>query len=163
MSIPDAPTRGPARPGPYVIAGILLATAIVVPLFVPAYSIDEPRLAGMPFFYWYQMMWIPFTAGLVGCSYWLVAKPGALSTNLISAGSWGAWRYEEQEPVTKAFNEQFHKMHGRVAGMQSVQVGSAAMMLFTAITKAGSPRARGISSTSSMSTYSAAVTRATTP
>jgi hypothetical protein len=32
----------------------------------------------------------------------------------------------------------FHKMHGRVAGMQSVQVGSAAMMLFTAITKAGS-------------------------
>jgi hypothetical protein len=74
MSIPDAPTRGPARPGPYVIAGILLATAIVVPLFVPVYSIDEPRLAGMPFFYWYQMMWIPVTAGLVGCSYWLITK-----------------------------------------------------------------------------------------
>ncbi|WP_255771218.1 DUF3311 domain-containing protein [Pseudarthrobacter sulfonivorans] len=74
MSSPDAPTRGPARFGPYVIAGILLAIAIVVPLFVPAYSLDEPRLAGMPFFYWYQMMWIPVTAALVGTSYRLVTK-----------------------------------------------------------------------------------------
>jgi hypothetical protein len=74
MSSSDMPTRGPARPGPYIIAGILLATAIVVPLFVPAYSVDEPRLAGMPFFYWYQMMWIPVTAGLVGISYWLVTR-----------------------------------------------------------------------------------------
>ena len=74
MSSSDMPTRGPARPGPYIIAGILLATAIVVPLFVPAYSVDEPRLAGMPYFYWYQMMWIPVTAGLVGISYWLVTR-----------------------------------------------------------------------------------------
>jgi hypothetical protein len=74
MSSPDIPTRGPARYGPYVIAGILLSIAILVPLFVPAYSSDEPRLAGMPFFYWYQMTWIPVTAGLVGISYWVVAK-----------------------------------------------------------------------------------------
>lgn len=74
MSSPDVPTRGPARSGPYVITGILLAIAIVVPLFVPAYSHDEPRLAGMPFFYWYQMMWIPITSGLVGISFWLVSK-----------------------------------------------------------------------------------------
>jgi Protein of unknown function (DUF3311) len=74
MSSPDVPTRAPARSGPYIIAGILLATAIVVPLFVPLYSADEPRLAGMPFFYWYQMAWIPVTAGLVGISYWLVTK-----------------------------------------------------------------------------------------
>jgi Protein of unknown function (DUF3311) len=74
VSNPDVPTRGPARSGPYIITGILLAIAIVVPLFVPAYSADEPRLAGMPFFYWYQMMWIPVTAGLVGISYWLVSK-----------------------------------------------------------------------------------------
>jgi hypothetical protein len=74
MSSPDVPTRGPARPGPYVITGILLAVAIVVPLFVPAYSVDEPRLAGMPFFYWYQMSWIPITSALVGISFWLVNK-----------------------------------------------------------------------------------------
>ncbi|QHK20348.1 DUF3311 domain-containing protein [Pseudarthrobacter psychrotolerans] len=74
MSTPDVPTRGPARSGPYIVAGILLAIAVLVPLFVPAYSIDKPRLAGMPFFYWYQMLWVPITAGLVGVSYLLVAK-----------------------------------------------------------------------------------------
>ena len=74
MSIPDVPTRGPARPGPYVITVILLAIAIVVPLLVPTYSFDEPRLAGMPFFYWYQMLWIPITSALVGTSYWLISK-----------------------------------------------------------------------------------------
>ncbi|HEY8702622.1 MAG TPA: DUF3311 domain-containing protein [Arthrobacter sp.] len=74
MSSPDVPTRGPARPGPYIIAGVLLVVAIVVPLLVPAYSADTPRLGGMPFFYWYQMMWIPVTAGLVGISYWVVGR-----------------------------------------------------------------------------------------
>lgn len=74
MSSPDVPTRAAARPGPYIITGILLTIAIVVPLFVPAYSRDEPRLAGMPFFYWYQMAWIPITSGLVGISYWLTSK-----------------------------------------------------------------------------------------
>jgi hypothetical protein len=74
MSSPDVPTRGPARPGPYLIAGVLLAIAVVVPLFVPGYSFKEPRLAGIPFFYWYQMAWIPVTAGLIGISYWLVSK-----------------------------------------------------------------------------------------
>jgi hypothetical protein len=74
MSSPDVPTRGPAKSGPYVVSGILLLIAIVVPLFVPAYSHDEPRLGGIPFFYWYQMMWIPVTAALVGISYFLVTK-----------------------------------------------------------------------------------------
>ncbi|GAB3569899.1 hypothetical protein GCM10027405_33860 [Arthrobacter alkaliphilus] len=74
MSTPDLPTRGPARPGPYIVAGVLLAIAILVPLFVPAYSIDQPRFAGMPFFYWYQMLWVPITAGMVGISYRLVTK-----------------------------------------------------------------------------------------
>lgn len=70
----DLPTRGPARPGPYVIAVVLLAIAIIVPLFVPAYAFDAPRLIGMPFFYWYQMLWVPVTAGLVAISYRLVTK-----------------------------------------------------------------------------------------
>ncbi|HET8879707.1 MAG TPA: DUF3311 domain-containing protein [Arthrobacter sp.] len=74
MSIPDLPTRGPARPAPYVVSGILLLIAIVVPLFVPAYSFDNPRLGGIPYFYWYQMAWIPVTAALVGISYTLVTR-----------------------------------------------------------------------------------------
>ncbi|MGO4491859.1 DUF3311 domain-containing protein [Arthrobacter sp. 2YAF22_2] len=57
-----------------MISGILLLAAIVVPLFVPAYSFDNPRLYGIPYFYWYQMAWIPVTAALVGISYWLVTR-----------------------------------------------------------------------------------------
>ncbi|WP_138445360.1 DUF3311 domain-containing protein [Sinomonas susongensis] len=68
----DTPTRGPARPLPYVIAGILLAAAIVLPLLPQLYSFDAPRLGGMPFFYWYQLLWVPISAILSGFSYWLV-------------------------------------------------------------------------------------------
>ena len=74
MSMPDVPTRGPARSGPYIAAGVLLAVAILIPLFAPAYSFAEPRWGGIPFFYWYQMLWVPITAGLVGISYRLVSK-----------------------------------------------------------------------------------------
>ena len=74
----------------------------------------------------------------IGLPDWLVARLGALSTNVISAGSWAAWRYEDTEPATKQFNEVFHEMHGRVSGMQAVQSASAALMLFGAMDKAGS-------------------------
>jgi hypothetical protein len=68
----DTPTRAPARPLPYVIAGILLAAAIVLPLIPQLYSHDAPRWGGMPFFYWYQLLWVPISAALSGVSYWLV-------------------------------------------------------------------------------------------
>ena len=73
----------------------------------------------------------------IGLPDWLVDKLGETSTRVISAGSWAAWRYEEQEPTTKQFNETFYQLHRRVAGMQSLQAGSAALMLYNAITKAG--------------------------
>ena len=37
-------------------------------LAVPVYDRLHPMLFGVPFFYWYQMAWIPVTAGLT----WLV-------------------------------------------------------------------------------------------
>ncbi|YCH06271.1 DUF3311 domain-containing protein [Arthrobacter sp. alpha11c] len=93
MSTPDLPTRGPARPGPYIAAGILLAISVLVPLFVPAYAIDKPRLFGMPFFYWYQMLWVPITAGLIGISYRLVTKEDQRRRTVARSA-----RAEEQEP-----------------------------------------------------------------
>jgi branched-chain amino acid transport system substrate-binding protein len=74
----------------------------------------------------------------IGLPDWLVAKLGPLSTNVISAGSWAAWRYEDTEPATKQFNQAFFKAYGRVAGMQAIQSASAAMMLYSAIAKANS-------------------------
>jgi branched-chain amino acid transport system substrate-binding protein len=74
----------------------------------------------------------------IGLPDWLVDKLGETSTRVISAGSWAAWRYEDQEAATRQFNEAFHQMHGRVAGMQALQAGTAAMMLYHALAKAGS-------------------------
>lgn len=70
----DSAIRGPARPGPYIAAGILLAVAILLPLMPQTYSFDAPRLGGMPFFYWYQLLWVPISAVLTGTAYWLVTK-----------------------------------------------------------------------------------------
>ena len=70
----DTAIRGPARPAPYVGAGILLAAAILFPLMPQLYAFDAPRLGGMPFFYWYQLLWVPISAILTGSAYWLVTK-----------------------------------------------------------------------------------------
>lgn len=74
MSEPDIPTRGPARPGPYVIAGVLIAAAIVFPLLVPIYAKAEPALWGMPFFYWYQLLWVFIASGLLAVAYVIVMR-----------------------------------------------------------------------------------------
>jgi hypothetical protein len=72
MSLQDQPTRGPARPLPYVIAGVLIVIAIVLPLAVPMYARAEPALWGFPFFYWYQLLWVFIAAGLLGISYLII-------------------------------------------------------------------------------------------
>jgi hypothetical protein len=72
--LPDIPTRGPARPGPYVLSGVLLAIAIVMPLIVPIYASADPPFAGMPFFYWYQMLWVPIDAALIGICYFVMTR-----------------------------------------------------------------------------------------
>ena len=69
---PEVPTRGPARPGPYIITGILLAIAIILPLVVPIYARHAPELFGMPFFYWYQMLWVLIDAVLLWICYRLI-------------------------------------------------------------------------------------------
>lgn len=74
MSSPDSPTRGPARPLPYVLAGILVVIAIVLPLWVPMYATATPALWGFPFFYWYQLLWVFIAAGLLGIAYLIIRK-----------------------------------------------------------------------------------------
>lgn len=72
MSLEESPTRGPARRGPYVTAGILIAIGIVFPLIVPLYARAEPALFGIPFFYWYQMLWVFIDAVLLFICYRIV-------------------------------------------------------------------------------------------
>jgi Protein of unknown function (DUF3311) len=38
-------------------------------LWVPSYNRIEPVLFGFPFFYWYQLLWVPLSALLIGIVY----------------------------------------------------------------------------------------------
>jgi hypothetical protein len=44
---------------------LLLAVPYFALLLVPLYNMSEPSLFGFPFFYWYQMLWIPGTSFLL--------------------------------------------------------------------------------------------------
>jgi membrane protein implicated in regulation of membrane protease activity len=74
VSDPDIPTRGPAKPVPYVIAGILIAIAIIMPLIVPLYAFAKPTFWGMPVVYWYQLLWVFIAAGLLAIAYLIMRK-----------------------------------------------------------------------------------------
>jgi uncharacterized BrkB/YihY/UPF0761 family membrane protein len=70
----ERPTRAPGRPGPYIAVGVLLVIGIAVPLVVPLYAHADPSLIGLPFFYWYQMLWVFLDAGLLWICYAIVRR-----------------------------------------------------------------------------------------
>jgi hypothetical protein len=49
---------------------LLLLIPYIGLLWVPFYNHVEPKLFGFPFFYWYQLMWVPISALLT----WLVYR-----------------------------------------------------------------------------------------
>ena len=44
---------------------LLLIVPFIALLWVPFYNRQEPAIAGFPFFYWYQFLWIPLTSVLI--------------------------------------------------------------------------------------------------
>ncbi|MFF4339835.1 DUF3311 domain-containing protein [Kitasatospora sp. NPDC001540] len=79
-SSPHAPVPGapPAVSVARVLAGLCLLVPIVVMLWVPSYNRLAPGLGGMPFFYWYQLLWVPVSALFTGTAYLLVRRDEAL-------------------------------------------------------------------------------------
>ncbi len=53
----------------------LLLIPFVAMLWVPSYNSIEPSIAGIPFFYWYQFVWIAIT-GLIIWVVYLLAHDG---------------------------------------------------------------------------------------
>jgi hypothetical protein len=49
---------------------ILLLLPFIGLLWVPFYNFQEPALFGFPFFYWYQLAWVPISSLLI----WLVYR-----------------------------------------------------------------------------------------
>ncbi|GAA1981685.1 hypothetical protein GCM10009838_48730 [Catenulispora subtropica] len=60
----------PAR----IIAAICVILPFVAVLYVPIYDKDESELGGFPFFFWWQLLWVAVTAGLMGLAYYVVRR-----------------------------------------------------------------------------------------
>ena len=52
----------------------LLALQWILALCVPFYNTSEPLLAGMPFFYWYQLAMVLVCALLTAIVYWATER-----------------------------------------------------------------------------------------
>ena len=70
----DLDTAPTANRGLLAVAGVLLLIPIVALLWVTTYNKEEPRLAGFPFFIWYQFLWVFLCSALTWSAYLLVLK-----------------------------------------------------------------------------------------
>ncbi len=61
---------------------LLFLLPVVALLYPPFYDLTDPRLLGVPFFYWFQLAWIFVTAGLT-----LVTFLGKVHTENEGSGS----------------------------------------------------------------------------
>ena len=52
-----------------VWARLLLIVPFVAVLWVSSYNSTEPMWAGIPFFYWYQLLWVIVSALIIGFVY----------------------------------------------------------------------------------------------
>ncbi|MFD5435892.1 DUF3311 domain-containing protein [Kitasatospora sp. NPDC127067] len=57
-----------------VLAGLALLVPIVAMLWVSSYDKSEPAVAGVPFFYWYQLLWVPVSAVFTVAAYLLITR-----------------------------------------------------------------------------------------
>ena len=48
---------------------ILLLIPFIAVLWVPFYDRAGPSLWGFPFFYWYQLLWVILSVGVIGIVY----------------------------------------------------------------------------------------------
>jgi len=48
----------------WTLIGVLLAPAVVLPLWVPLYNREDPTFLGFPFFYWFQFLLIVVAVAL---------------------------------------------------------------------------------------------------
>jgi hypothetical protein len=71
MTQPDRSGRSTAA---WAVAAVLLAIGVAGPLVVPLYARTGPHLGAFPFFYWYQLVWIPLVAILSFLAYLLTRR-----------------------------------------------------------------------------------------
>jgi hypothetical protein len=67
------PTMNRTQARQWVLYATLLVP-FVATLWVPFYDSVEPRLAGVPFFYWYLFLWIVISAAQTGAVYFATRR-----------------------------------------------------------------------------------------
>lgn len=60
--------------GTWIVITIVLVAALIGTLWVPFYNHLTPALGGFPYFYWYQLMWVPIVAILSAIAYLLTLR-----------------------------------------------------------------------------------------
>ncbi len=75
--MPTARQRPPTfreAPVTYLVVAALLLVTVVALLAVPTYAHLTPSLGGIPFFYWYTLLWLVINAVLQTVAYQLLAR-----------------------------------------------------------------------------------------
>lgn len=47
----------------------LLILPLLGTLIPPIYNVEDPKLIGLPFFYWYQLAWVPISVAITTVVY----------------------------------------------------------------------------------------------
>ncbi len=82
------PPRVVDAPVTYVVSAVLLVAAFVALLWVPTYAHLTPTLGGIPFFYWYSMLWLLINAACQFVAYYLlVTLPRRRSAGVATGGA----------------------------------------------------------------------------
>jgi hypothetical protein len=73
----------------WVFVTILLVIAVAGTLVVPIYARSTPKLGDFPFFYWYQLLWVPLVGILSGIAY-VITRPASAADGPEAAAASGA-------------------------------------------------------------------------
>lgn len=65
-----APVITPTR----VVVALCLIAPCVAMLWVDSYARVEPTFIGLPFFFWYQLLWVLLSGGFLAIAYVLVRR-----------------------------------------------------------------------------------------
>jgi Protein of unknown function (DUF3311) len=82
----SARPRRESHPAAWAVIAVLLAAVLVGTLWVPFYNRTTPAWGGWPFFYWYQLLWVPVVALISWCAY-LISRRGRTGTGAVPAAA----------------------------------------------------------------------------
>ncbi|MFJ3303015.1 DUF3311 domain-containing protein [Streptomyces sp. NPDC086549] len=69
-----------------VVIGLCLVAPFVAMLWVGSYAKTDPAFVGIPFFYWYQMLWVVISTALTATAYKLWERDRRARTSARQGG-----------------------------------------------------------------------------